>query len=107
MTMSYYDAVFLVCLPTNLLSPSCYRSSVMKLLLCTLFHANSHTMHESLSVFLYLYFSMNPSWNFEILDTQSVPGAKNVVLKCNVLGFCPNPLPGTTQIPVPSRSSRQ
>ena len=51
--------------------------------------------------------SINPSWNARILPTHSVPGAKNVVRKCNVPSLCPKPDPGTTQTPVASRRRKQ
>lgn len=51
---------------------------------------------------LYRYLSMNSSWNFTIDPTHSVPGARNVVRKCKVPSFCPNPLPATTHTPVAS-----
>lgn len=53
------------------------------------------------------YSSINSLWNFSILPTHSVPGAKNVVRKCSVPSFCPNPLPGTIQTPVASSKRMQ
>lgn len=43
--------------------------------------------------------SINSAWNFVMRCAKS-PGARKVVLKCSVPGFCPNPEPGTTQMPV-------
>ena len=51
--------------------------------------------------------SMNSLWNFSILPTHSVPGARNVVLKWRVPSFCPNPLPGTMHTPVASSRRMQ
>lgn len=53
-------------------------------------------------VVVYRYLFKNSSWNFTIDPTHSVPGARNVVRKCKVPSFCPNPLPATTHTPVAS-----
>jgi hypothetical protein len=50
---------------------------------------------------------INSSWNFTSRSVHSVPGAKNVVLKCSVPSFCPNPLPATTHTPVASSMRKQ
>lgn len=59
------------------------------------------------NVTVYRYLFMKSSWNLTIDPTHSVPGARNVVLKCSVPSFWPKPLPATRQTPVASSSFRQ
>ena len=55
------------------------------------------------------YFAMNPLWNSPIrviTPSISFSGGRKVVRKCHVPCFWPKPEPGTTTIPVASRSAR-
>ena len=53
---------------------------------------------------------VNAAWNspsFRTTVSISSSGGRMVVRKCQVPGSCPKPEPGTTQMPVSSRSARQ
>ena len=74
---------------------------------------NAHLIFKNFNLLkdlAYSHLARKLKWNFSSLAKSVLiwsTGGKIVVLKWYVLGFWWNPLPGTTQIPVDSSSSKQ